>query len=64
MQPLTRHLKILSEDIGSRSILEPEKIQQAESYIQSELESLGLHILRQEYEAFGTNTANLIGRSS
>lgn len=63
MDHLTRHLKILSEDIGSRSIYEPDKLEAAALYIESELESAGMHVLRQEYEAHGVPTANLVART-
>jgi len=54
---------ILSEEIGSRSISEPEKLEEAALYIESEFESAGLSALRQPYEAFGVQTSNIVART-
>ena len=51
IQNLQSHVRILAEDIGSRSIHEPGKLEAATLYIESELETAGLHVLRQEFEA-------------
>ena len=63
IENLKNHVKILSQDIGSRSIKEPEKLEAAGLYIESALESAGLNVLRQEYEAEGALTANLVART-
>lgn len=63
IENLRNHVKVLSQDIGSRSIQEPDKIEAAALYVESELESAGLHVLRQEYEAVGVSTANLVART-
>ena len=63
IENLKSHLKVLSGDIGSRSIQEPGKLEAAALYIESELGSAGLHVLRQEYEAHGVPTANLVART-
>jgi Zn-dependent M28 family amino/carboxypeptidase len=60
---LTRHLTVLTKDIGSRSIYEIEKLRAAEEYIQGEFTDMGLTVRRQEYEASGRSTANIIARS-
>lgn len=64
IENLGKHVKVLSSDIGSRSIEEPDKLEAAALYIESELESAGLHVLRQEYEAHGVATANLVARTA
>ncbi len=63
IQNLQSHVRILAEDIGSRSIHEPDKLEAATLYIESELETAGLHVLRQEFEAEGAWTANLVART-
>lgn len=63
LEQLLKHVRVLSQDIGSRSVYEPDKLEAAVLYIESELESAGLHVLRQEYDAHGTKTANLVARS-
>lgn len=63
IENLRKHVEVLSQDIGSRSIQEPDKLEAAALYIESELESAGLHVLRQEYEAHGVGTANLVART-
>lgn len=63
LEQLIKHVRILSQDIGSRSLYEPDKLEAAALYIESEFETAGLHVLRQEYEAHGVKTANLVSRS-
>ena len=60
---LTRHLTVLTNDIGSRSIYETEKLDAAGEYIEGEFADMGLDVQRQEYEVSGQNTANIIARS-
>ena len=60
---LRNHVKILSHDIGIRSILEPDNLDAAALYIESELESAGLHVVRQEYETHWAPAANIVARS-
>ena len=47
IENLQSHVQILSQDIGIRSILEPEQLEAAALYIESEFESAGLHVVRQ-----------------
>ena len=60
---LTRHLKVLTKDIGSRSIYEAEKLGAAGKYIEAEFTDMGLTVRRQEYEVSGRGTANIIAHS-
>lgn len=60
---LTRHLTVLTKDIGSRSIYEIEKLHAAGKYIEDEFTGMGLDVQRQEYEVSGRSTANIIARS-
>jgi Zn-dependent M28 family amino/carboxypeptidase len=57
---LARHLDTLAIQIGSRSIYQSEKLKIAEGYVHDEFMNMGLKVVRQEYEAFGAVTANLI----
>ena len=60
---LTRHLTVLTKDIGSRSIYEIEKLRAAGEYVEGEFTDMGLTVGRHEYEASGRSTANIIARS-
>jgi hypothetical protein len=60
---LRRHLEVLTVDIGSRSILEPEKLAAAGGYIEDEFRAMGLKIGRQEYHANGQRTVNIIAHA-
>jgi len=62
-ESLRSRVRVLTEEIGSRSISEPEKLEEAELYIESELESAGLCVIRQTYQAFGAQTANIVART-
>jgi hypothetical protein len=57
---LTRHLTVLTEEIGSRSIYDEEKLGAAARYIGNEWAAMGLRIRRQEYQASGRKTFNII----
>jgi hypothetical protein len=61
---LMRHLTVLTKDIGSRSIYEIDKLDAAGGYIEGEFIDIGLTVRRQEYEASGRSTANLIAHSA
>jgi Zn-dependent M28 family amino/carboxypeptidase len=63
VENLQSHVQILSQDIGIRSILEPEQLEAAALYIESEFESAGLHVVRQEFETHWAPTANIVARS-
>ena len=63
IEQLLKHVRVLSQDIGSRSVCEPDKLEAAALYIEGELDFAGLHVLRQKYEVRGTKTANLVARS-
>lgn len=63
IENLKNHVKVLSQDIGIRSILEPEPLEAAALYIESEFESAGLHVVRQEYETHWAPAANIVARS-
>jgi Zn-dependent M28 family amino/carboxypeptidase len=60
---LTRHLTVLTKEIGSRSIYEIEKLGAAGDYIETQFRGIGLTVCRQEYEASGRSTANIIAYS-
>lgn len=60
---LKNHVQVLSVNIGSRSIKEPDKLEAAALYVESELESAGLYVLMQEFEAEGALTAKLVART-
>ena len=57
---LMRHVKILSEDIGSRSLAEPASLDKTRDYIQTTMDSYGYHIDTQEFSACGVKTANVL----
>ncbi len=57
---LENHVRVLSSDIGSRSIQEPLSLRQAQHYIHVQFEDMGLEVREQQYESFGEPTANLI----
>jgi len=57
---LIEHVRVLASDIGSRSIQETLNLRRAQNYIHDCLAAFGLKIRVQEYEAFGTPTANLV----
>ncbi len=59
---LRDHVRVLASVIGSRSILEPEKLSRAQEYIHVRLSDEGLQVEVQEFEASGQSTANLIAR--
>lgn len=54
------HINHLSHTIGSRSIFQPQNLQQSEKYIISFLENLGLQPQRQPYTYKGEEVANII----
>jgi len=62
-QNLRNHVKILSHDIGIRSILEAEKLEAAALYIEGQFGSAGLQVVRQEYETHWAAAANIVARS-
>ena len=57
---LIDHVRVLSNDIGSRSIQEQQNLARAQSYIHEEFNEHGMVVRVQDYEAFGTPTANLV----
>ena len=59
-QNLTRHLTVLTKEIGSRSIYEEEKLGAAAGYIEGEFTAMDLVVRRQEYQASGRNAVNII----
>ena len=60
---LRGRVRVLAEEIGSRSLSEPEKLEETGLFVESEFESAGLLVLRQSYEAFGVQTANVVART-
>jgi len=57
---LMDHVRVLCNDIGSRSIQEQRNLARAQSYIHEKFIDYGMEVRVQNYEAFGTPTANLI----
>jgi Zn-dependent M28 family amino/carboxypeptidase len=57
---LMDHVKVLCNDIGSRSIQEHLNLARAQNYIHDRFTECGLEIRVQDYEAFGNPTANLV----
>jgi len=57
---LTRHLTVLTRDIGSRSIYEEGKLDLAAKYLGEEFTGMGLVVRRQEYMASGRSAVNVI----
>jgi Zn-dependent M28 family amino/carboxypeptidase len=53
-------VRVLCEDIGSRSIQEERNLARAQSYIHERFSENGMVVRVQDYEAFGTPTANLV----
>jgi Zn-dependent M28 family amino/carboxypeptidase len=64
IENLKTHVQILSQDIGIRSILEADKLEQAALYVESEFESAGLHVVRQEYETHWAPATNIVARTA
>ena len=60
VERLQSHVRVLCSDIGSRSIQEPRNLARAQVYIHERFTEYGLDVRVQDYEAFGTPTANLI----
>jgi hypothetical protein len=60
---LQGHLETLAGLIGSRSIYQPDKLLEAQNYIEQEFASMGLEVRLQEYEVEGESTANVIAHS-
>jgi Zn-dependent M28 family amino/carboxypeptidase len=57
---MRRHVSILAGDIGERNIWLPQKLNAAASYIEKIWQEQSFTVLRQEYEARGVESANLI----
>ena len=57
---LMDHVRVLCNDIGSRSIQEPLNLRRAQDHIHASFTSIGLEVRVQDYEAFGNPTANLV----
>jgi Zn-dependent M28 family amino/carboxypeptidase len=57
---LKDQVKVLASDIGSRSIQEQRNLARAQSYIHERFIDHGMEVRVQDYEAFGTPTANLV----
>ena len=57
---LKQHLRVLCDEIGSRSILEGHRLRRAQDYIHGQFAEMGLEIRVQDYQAQGTSTSNLI----
>jgi len=57
---LIDHVRVLCNDIGSRSIQEQQNLARAQSYIREKFIDYGMEVRVQNYEAFGTPTANLV----
>ena len=60
IQNLESHVSFLCNDIGSRSIHEQRNLARAQSYIHEKFIDHGMEVRVQNYEAFGTPTANLV----
>lgn len=60
VENLIEHVRVLTSVIGSRSIYEPKNLKKAQDYIQGCLAAFGYNIMVQEYQAYNTQTANLV----
>jgi Zn-dependent M28 family amino/carboxypeptidase len=58
---LVAHVKVLAEDIGTRSFRELDKLERAASYIEERLRSYGIETTRQEFEYEEGAYHNIIG---
>ncbi|MFQ5764420.1 MAG: M28 family peptidase [Rhodospirillales bacterium] len=59
-EALRRHVRTLSADIGERSVLRGDGLDQAEAYLRQAFEAAGLSVREQAYEYAGRRVANLI----
>lgn len=57
---LREHVRVLSKDIGSRSLSEPVSLSRAGDYIEESLRSWGYDVQLQEFTACNVSTANII----
>lgn len=56
---LKEHVRVLSEDIGSRSLSEPVNLSRAADYIEKAFRKWGYDVQIQEFDACGVRTANI-----
>ncbi|MFC1703514.1 M28 family peptidase [Candidatus Omnitrophota bacterium] len=59
-QTLKEHVRVLSHEIGDRSVFSYEALQQAEGYIVNQLTSFGYNVEFQPYSVYGKNVRNII----
>lgn len=59
---LREHMKVLTVDIGERSVSVPENIKRSEAYIEAFYRELGLEVSKESYRFRGFTVANVIGR--
>ncbi|MEE8547739.1 MAG: M28 family peptidase, partial [bacterium] len=57
---LKKHVKVLADDIGSRSLAEPASLSRTQTYIEEQFVSLGYSVSVQPFELYGVETANII----
>ncbi len=57
---LKLHVKILADDIGSRSLAEPASLSRTQTYIEEQFISLGYSVSVQPFKLYGVETANII----
>jgi len=60
IEALRRHVRILSSDIGERSVLRGDGLERAEDYVRRAFEAAGLTVREQTYQYGGKRVANLI----
>jgi len=56
---LMRHVQTLAGDIGERNVRHPAALEAAARYIESEWTACGYAVIRQAYEVYGVESANL-----
>jgi hypothetical protein len=62
VEDFTRYARILSQDIGERSVAKPDNLDAAASFIESTMgyDNMGYAVQRQEFEAQGRSLVNLV----
>ncbi len=57
---LHRHVAVLTQEIGERSLFSFDKLNQARHYIGQVFEGVGLRVIEQPYDYYGRDVANII----